>query len=198
MSEEYIDTGRREQKLKTRDRIIKNAQKFLNKGQDFTLEDVAKQAGLSRATVYRYYSSVEVLATEAGIDLNIDSPEVIFESLKDLPIEEIILGIQDYFNRFTLENEPAFRKFLSVVIPTESPESKRGARRNRTLQIAFKDNDLDIDKADIENLINIAPVLMGMEPIIVTKDVCRLDDQESLELLQWGLKMILQGMLNPK
>lgn len=198
MKEKYINTGRKKQKLKTRNQILASAQNFLNKGQSFTLEDVAKEAGLSRATVYRYYSNVEVLSVEAGLDLNTDSPEAIVKGLKGLPVEEIILGIQDYYNRFTIDNEAAFRKFLSVVISAESPESKRGARRKRALQIVFTENKLSLEKSDRENLANIATVLMGMEALIVTKDVCRLNDQESLELLQWGLKMILRGVLNKK
>lgn len=194
MKEKYLNTGRKKQKQKTRNQILASAQRFFNNGQSFTLEDVAKDAGLSRATVYRYYSNVEVLSVEAGLDLNVDPPEVVVERLKDLPIEEIILGIQDYYNRFTIDNETAFRKFLSVVIPTDAPEKKRGARRSRAMRLALHEAKTNLKLSEIDKLTHIATVLMGIEAIIVTKDVCRLSDESSLESLRWGLEMILKGL----
>lgn len=194
MKEKYIDSGRKKQKQKTRNRILASAQRFLNKGQGFTLEDVAREAGLSRATVYRYYSNVEVLSAEAGLDLNVNSPEAIVESLEGLPIQEMILGIQDYFNRFTIDNEAAFRKFLSVVIPADAAEGQRGARRSQAVRLAFREAGTSLEPSEIDKLTHIATVLMGIEPLIVTKDVCRLSDQASLESLRWGLEMILKGV----
>ena len=194
MSNEYLATGRSKQKQKTRYKILASAQKYLGQGQDFTLEDVAQEAGVSRATVYRYYSSVEVLSVEAGLDLNIDSPETIVENFKGLPIEEQILGIQDYINRFTIANEATFRKFISVVLTSESPESKRGARRARALRLALQNAEVGLSPLETEKFIHIATLMMGMEALIVSKDVCRLSNEAALESLQWGLKMILKGI----
>lgn len=194
MKNKYIDTGRKQQKLKTRSRILAGAQKLLGRGAHFALEDVATESGVSRATIYRYYSSVEVLAAEAVLDLNTKDPEAIYEDLKDLPMQEMILGLQDYYNRFALANEPAFRKYLSVAIATDSPGIKRGARRNRAMDIILKAHQSGLKKKDVKKLICIASLLMGMEALIVTKDVCRLDDQESLDVLKWGMEMILKGL----
>ncbi|CAN0601537.1 unnamed protein product, partial [Ectocarpus sp. 12 AP-2014] len=65
MNDDYINTGRKNQKQETRDKIIESAQYFLNKGIEFNLEDVAGRTGVSRATIYRYYSNVQILAEEA-------------------------------------------------------------------------------------------------------------------------------------
>ena len=194
MKEKYVDTGRKKQKLKTRAKILASAQSFLLKGEEFSLEDVAEHAGISRATVYRYYSKVEFLAFEAGLDLNTEKPEAVYEKLQHLNTEEAILGIQDHYNRFTIENEPALRKYLSLVITGRGTGKKRGARRKKALDIALKQNDLKLSKDEIGKLSIIATVLMGMEPVIITKDVCHLDNQKSLEILEWGLKMVLRGI----
>ena len=196
MNNEYLDSGRRNQKLKTRNLICAAAQEFLNEGRNFTLEDVANKAGLSRATVYRYYSSVEVLSTEAVLDLNVQSPENLVQSLEGLPLEDTILGIQDYFNQFTIENEAVFRKFLSIAIRKDIPQSKRGARRPKALQLAIQQRHSALTPGDAKNLIHVATVLMGMEAMIVTKDVCQLDDQDSLSTLRWGLEMMIKGIFN--
>lgn len=195
MNEKYVDTGRISQKLKTRSKIIKSAQDFLAKGQSFTLEDVASASGVSRATVYRYYSSLEALSAEVALDLNFKTPAEMYEQHKHLPLQEMILSIQDYINHFSIDNEAAFRKFLSVVIAGEAPESKRGARRVSVLRMVMQNGKFDIENPEVKNLIHIATLLMGMEAFIVTKDVCRLGDQESIDVLKWGLDKILQATL---
>lgn len=195
MSEKYVDTGRINQKLKTRNKIIKGAQEFLAKGLAFTLEDVASASGVSRATVYRYYSNVEAVAAEAALDLNIESSERIFEQYQHLPLKEALLGIQHHINRFTISNEATLRKFLSVIIAGEAPEAKRGARRVSVLSMALQDQNLDPKQLEVKNLIHITTLLMGMEAFIVAKDVCHLGDQESMDVLRWGLEKVLQAVL---
>jgi len=198
MNKEYISTGRKEQKLKTRENILSSAQKLLAKGNNFTLEDVAEDASISRATIYRYYSNVEVLAAEAGLDLNTKSPEVIYEALQDLDLPSVILGVQDYFNHLAIDNESAFRKYLSVVITSSTATGQRGGRRNKTIELTLTKDSGALNQKEMENLSNIASVLMGIEPIVVTKDVCRLNNNESLELLKWGLELILKGLFASK
>lgn len=195
MNEKYVDTGRINQKLKTRSRIIKSAQQFLEQGQSFTLEDVASASGVSRATIYRYYSNLEALAAEVALDLSFKTPTEMYEQHKHLPLQEMILNIQDYINRFSIDNEAAFRKFLSVVIAGEAPESKRGARRVSVLRMVLQNGKLDIENPEVKNLIHIATLLMGMEAFIVAKDVCRLGDQESMDVLKWGMEKLLQAVL---
>lgn len=196
MNKEYINTGRANQKQETRDRILKSAQYFLKKGADFNLEDVAQKTGVSRATIYRYFSNVEILAAEASLDINTLSPEVVFQKFQEMSLEERILGIQDYFNILALENENAFRKYLSVVLVSNSSEIKRGARRQKTLRLALKDADLAEDEK--EDLANLFTILMGIEPLIVTKDVSGLSNKEAMRLMTWGMKLILKSYFESK
>ena len=109
MNKNYVSTGRTNQKLETRSKILVSAQYFLNKGQEFNLEDIAKRTGISRATVYRYFSNVDILAAEAGLDISVKSPETIFENLKAVNLEDRVLEIQDYYNTLTLSHEKLFR-----------------------------------------------------------------------------------------
>lgn len=51
-----------------------------------------------------------------------------------------------------------------------------------------------LPKEQYERLINIASVLMGIDALIVTKDVCGLSNDESSELLKWGMQMIIKGI----
>ncbi len=195
MNEKYIDTGRTNQKQETRDKLLKGAQHFLKKGETFNLEDVAKRSGVSRATVYRYYSNVEVLTTEASLDITTLSSEDILQGLQDKNLEEKVMGIQDYFNSLALDNEHAFRKYLSAVLAPSSIETKRGARRIKALALALENENIPAkQKSDLTILL---ALLMGIEPLIVTKDVANLNNRESVRLLKWGMDLILKGYRTP-
>lgn len=192
MNNEYLKKGRTNQKLETREKILSSAQNFMNNGKRFTLEDVAKMAGVSRATVYRYYSNIDVLSAEAGLNIKTKSPDSIYKSLQDLDIKDQLLGMQEYYNKLAIEHEAAFRNYLSIILSSDSQQNKRGARRTRTLQMALEETNLS--KEEITNLRNLFTVLMGIEPLIVTKDVCGLNNNQSMDLLKWGMELILKGI----
>ena len=190
MKDDYFQSGRVKQKLGTRNQILRGTQELLKEGKEITLEDVAKKAGVSRATIYRYYSNKEVLAMEAGLDLSTKAPETLMEGYQNLDLEQSLLEIQEYYNTLTVTHENAFRKYLGAILSSNSVE-KRGARRVKTLNLALKSSSLS--SKEKEDLANLLTVLMGIEPMIVTKDVAGLSNKKSKELLRWGVELILKG-----
>jgi len=195
MSKQYIQKGRKTQKLKTRDKILRSTQKLLEKNKDISLEDVAKEADISRATIYRYYSSIDVLAAEAVLNLNTKSSEDLFDEVAGKNLEEAILSIQDYYNQLTIDNESGFRKYMSVVLNNDHSDKMRGARRKKSLLMLLENKAQHMSAQNKENLANIATVLMGVEAFVVTKDVCGLNNEESKKLLNWGMERLLESIL---
>ena len=104
----------------------------------------------------------------------------------------VVKAIQQYYNVLALNNEEAFRTYVSIAMTNNDSKIKRGARRKKTLQLALE--RADIPETEKNNLINFLTVIMGIEPIVVTKDVCNLNNSESKEVLSWGLEMILKGL----
>ena len=197
MSNISLDTGRSEQKQKTRRKILDTTKDLLHKGEKLSLEDVAKASKISRATIYRYFSNIDILCSEASLDIFTLSTETIFQEIKHLPIIERILYIQNYFNDLAINNEPAFRKYLSIYLNEDASikkESLRGSRRTAALKLALIPYKSDLDPAIYNHIINVSTSLMGIEPIITTKDVCCLDSEEAKESLAWGLKIILSSI----
>ena len=195
MNKQYIQKGRKTQKLKTRDKILRSTQKLLEKNKDISLEDVAKEADISRATIYRYYSSIDVLAAEAVLDLNTKSSEDLYDEVAGKDLEEAILSMQDYYNQLTIDNESGFRKYMSVVLNNNQSDKMRGARRKKSLMMLLENKAQQLSAEDKENLANIATVLMGVEAFVVTKDVCGLNNEDSKKLLNWGLEKLLESIL---
>jgi AcrR family transcriptional regulator len=195
MKDKYIASGRQKQKLQTRQNILETARQFLAHGTDYTLEDVAKEANISRATIYRYYSNVDLLSAEAVLDIQASTPELVYRGLKSIGVSEKLIEIQDYYNTLTLNNEAAFRKYLSIVVNDSTADGVRGGRRVETIQMALAEEHIPFSKKEAQLLVSVASVLMGVESIVVTKDICGLSDAGAKKTLQWGLEMILKGML---
>ena len=194
MKNEYLSKGRTGQKQKTREKILQAAKELQGDGVEFSLEKVAQAAGISRATIYRYYSNKDILSAEAVLDMRTQTPEQILSEFPQADLETTLLGIQRYYNTLAIKNERAFRKYLSVILNPENPVSVRGARRIRTLSEAVEGRNHNISEEDQEKLVYIATLMMGIEAFIVTRDVCQLDEDTSEEILQWGLKTLIRGL----
>lgn len=191
---EHLAFGRREQKLNTRSKILMAANHLLEKGEGLTMENIAREAQISRATVYRYYSNVDSLSTELVLQLNVPNTETMVKEFEVEEMNKALLGIQETYLKFILENEAASRKFLGAVLSSADSKLERGKNRLKALQAYFNSKEVNLNKDQIQKLIHIAVLLMGIESIIVSKDVCGLSDKKSKETLSWGLEMILKGI----
>jgi len=191
-----IKTGRVVQKEKTKSTILKVAKELLRKEKSITLDDVAAKANISRATIYRYYSNVDLLTMEASLEISHKSPDDFYEEVKEKNFEDRILYIQEQYNTIAQQNETVFRRYLSSVLAESitSKEKLRGARRVTSLTKALRSFENEVDGDVLTKLTHSASVLMGIDALIVCKDVCNLDNQEANETLQWTLKMILKGI----
>lgn len=197
MKNEYLKKGRKEQKQKTRDKILQAAHRLQQGGGEFSLEKVAELAGVSRATIYRYYSNKDVLSAEAVLDMRTLSPDQILANLEDASLEEVFLGVQEYYNELSIENERPFRRYLSVILDEDNQVNVRGARRVRTLTTALERHQAPLSGEDKRNLIYISTLMMGIEALIVSKDVCQLGEQETRDVLAWGMKTLFKGIFCP-
>jgi AcrR family transcriptional regulator len=191
-----ITKGRVKQKLQTRLEILSAAKELMQKEKKVTLEDVAKKAKISRATMYRYFSNIDLLFTEATLDIHHKSSEQIFKEVKDLSFTERFFYIQKHYNELAQKNETLFRRYLSSVLSESivSNQPLRGARRMKSLNLALEPYKETLSEETFKKLVTIASVLMGIDSLIICKDVCNLNNEESDNTLKWALGMILKGI----
>lgn len=196
MNKLSLNQGRVGQKLKTRTRILQAAKKLMRKKERITLEDIAESAEVSRATIYRYFSNVDILVTEASLDIHHTTPEDLSSDLEGLDLEDKILELQTHYNSLAQRHETSFRRYLSAVL-NESIVSKRkirGSRRIDALNLSLAEYRKVLNKEDFEHLINLLALLMGIDALLVTKDVCSLNNAQSDQMLKWAIKQILAGL----
>ena len=191
-----LKKGRVDQKNKTRTRILKAAKILMSKNRTISLEEVADKAKVSRATIYRYFPNIDLLCTEASLDIHYLSPAILSEKVKGRPLDKQILYIQNYYNQLAQDHELIFRRYLSTVLNESIILKKkiRGARRVDAMTLVLDSFKKDMTKKELDNLKNIASILMGIEPLIVAKDVCGLTNEEANNTLKWGIEMILKGI----
>ena len=84
--------GRPNQRTRTRKDLLQAAARLLKQGRTPTLDEVAEEALVSRATVYRYFPSVEALLVETAVDVAVPEPGELFrdETSRD-PVARLLL-----------------------------------------------------------------------------------------------------------
>ena len=196
MKDQFLKEGRINQKLQTRSEILKSAQILLNKERQITLEKVAEHAGISRATIYRYFSNIELLTTEALLHTHFLRPDELQKKVEGMSMEETVHALQQHYNVISQEHELVFRRYLSVTLKESiiSKKKLRGARRVEALKLALKPFEGLLRKEDHNRLIHISTLLMGIDALLVCKDVCELNNDEANELLEWALDLILRNV----
>lgn len=196
MKDQFLKEGRVNQKLQTRSEILNSAQILLNKEPQITLEKVAEHAGISRATIYRYFSNIELLTTEALLHTHFLSPDELQLKVEGLTMEKTVHALQQHYNTISQEHELVFRRYLSVTLKESiiSKKKLRGARRVEALKLALKPFEGILSKEDHKRLIHVSTLLMGIDALLVCKDVCELNAEEANKLLEWALDLILAGV----
>ena len=193
---------RANQKARTREAIIKAAQGLRADGIEPTIEQAAERARVSRATAYRYFPTKEALQVElADIVPSVRPVDAALESLSGDDLERRLLRLVDTFNPIALADQEHYRTAVRVYQDIwlrsrrngdEAPLVREG-RRMRWLNQALA--PLDGHAPQHGRLKAALALTLGIESIIVMKDVCRLDDDESLDVLRWAATALLRAGL---
>ena len=77
--------GRPNQRRRTRKDLLQAASRLMKQGHQPSLEEIAEEALVSRATAYRYFPSVEALLLEASFDVAIPEAGDLFPAHGDGP-----------------------------------------------------------------------------------------------------------------
>ncbi len=189
------ESGRVQQKNRTRRELLVAARELLEQGRTPTIPDVADHAGISRATAYRYYSSIDTLTQEAVLDGLADGISAISGSGGgDLAgrVEQLVDRVLDY----VLANEALFRAYLRNVVAAEDRPS-RGARRVAWLDAAYGVDSSRLSRQMLRRLTGALSLITGIEGVVVAKDVCRYDDDETRALFRWIAAAVLRAALQP-
>jgi AcrR family transcriptional regulator len=108
-----VERGERpNQKRRTRKDLLQAAARLMREGRQPTLEEVAAEAMVSRATAYRYFPGVEALLLEASLDVAVPEPEELFADGATSDAVARLERVDTMLHDVVLANEPALRTML--------------------------------------------------------------------------------------
>ncbi|MCW2685139.1 MAG: TetR/AcrR family transcriptional regulator [Mycobacterium sp.] len=85
----------------------------MKQGRKLTLEEVAGEAQVSRATAYRYFSSIDALLAEGPIDGAVPDPDDLFRDASlDDPVERLV-RVETALHDMIAANELSLRLMLA-------------------------------------------------------------------------------------
>ena len=200
VSRDQIETrGRVNQKLRTRAALLGAARELVAQGRMPTLSEVADAAMVSRATAYRYFPTLEALLVEVPLDRDAPTPASLFgKGAPDDPEERVVL-VQHALYDLARDHEAEFRIFLRSSL-TRSPgdegaarEPLRGARRDALLTEALAPLAEELPPDEVERLKAALAMLVGVESMIVLRDVMRLPHDDARRLGEWAVRQLIRA-----
>jgi AcrR family transcriptional regulator len=184
---------REAQRRRTRQAIVRAAARLLERGERPSLDEVAAEAEVSRATAYRYFPGLDALLSEAAIDALVPEPG---DLLADAPhdVSQRLELVDDTLDRACREREVPLRLMLARTL--ERSVQPGGAltplRQNRRVPLIEQALAPLGDAYDVR-LIPALAMVMGTEGLIALKDVVGLDEAQSRVVRQWAIAALLKA-----
>ncbi|AQT81719.1 TetR family transcriptional regulator [Mycolicibacterium litorale] len=188
-------SGRHNQRARTRKDLLEAASRLLRQGCRITVEDVAAQAQVSRATAYRYFPNAEMLIVEATLDWAMPDAGELFARASDDPVERLE-RLDEALTDMMAANEPAFRVMLAQSLQRSTDTGDYPVRQNR--RAALIDAALaparDQFRPDaLEALASALAVMIGTESMVAFTDVLQLPATRAREVRRWAIRALVEA-----
>jgi AcrR family transcriptional regulator len=181
-------------------RLLSEAVALVRRGRIPSVAEVAKSAGVSRATAYRYFPSRSKLVSS-----------VIAEALAPVrravpqqgdPKQRLHELLDRTYSRFK-EYEPHMRAALQLALEHQSLEAAglleeepfRRGQRTEILATTILPLKKKLSKNTHDRLLKALAVVYGIEPMVILKDICGASDRETEAVVRWMMDALVDAAL---
>jgi AcrR family transcriptional regulator len=191
----YEQTGRHQQKARTRDALVSATRELLAQGVTPTVEEAAAAAGISRTTAYRYFPNQRSLLLAAHPEIQQQS--LLPEDAPDDPRARLDLVMQA-FTRITVEWEPQLRTSLRLSLEPASDADQPLLRQGRAIGwiedalAPLRETNPNIDVHRLAVAIRSAT---GIEALVWLTDIAGLSRDEATDLMRSSAHALLEAAL---
>ena len=198
MTDSGVDSdkiGRPNQRQRTRKDLLEATARLVREGRTPTLEEVAENALVSRATAYRYFTGIEPLLVEAALDIAFPSEQVLGDSAD--PVERLIRA-EEAVAAMVRVNAASLRAMLahSVQRDPDSPLVRQN-RRSPLIEAALAPARGDFDPEALKRLEAALALIVGTESMIVFTDVLEIDEDEASRVKRWMIRALVAAARRP-
>lgn len=191
--------GRPNQRRRTRKDLLQAATRLVRQGRKPSLEEIAEEAMVSRATVYRYFPKADALLLEAALDVVTPDADALFGRAPNEDAVARVERVDDALHEMVLANEAQLRTMLVHSLQRgigDSGEDAVPARQNRRsplIEAALAPVRKQFKPAALKHLMHALALVVGTEAMVVCKDVLQLDDAESRKMKRWAIRALVEA-----
>jgi len=189
--------GRSNQLRRTRKDLLQAAARLTRQGRNPSLEDIAEEAMVSRATAYRHFPDLSALLIEASLDIATPQAQALFRSgLPDDPVSRLE-RVDEAFHTMILDNERALRLMLmhslerSLRNGDDNGLPARQNRRTPLIEAALEPARQQFKPAALKTLSQALALVIGTEGMVVLKDVLQLGDADARRVKRWAIRALV-------
>lgn len=192
------------QKARTRTAIVDAAAAILRQGRQPTVTEAAAAAGVHRATAYRYFPTPQSLLADTALRAGTPDERDVFEGVDPRdPLALIDAAVRE-IGEFMFREEAMFRNIVRVTVDrwfdeqdrdVPDPDAIRQTVRFRWIDHALAPLEATIEPHDLRRLRLALTLVFGAEALITTRDVCRLEPDEALEVMRWAATTLVQSVI---
>jgi AcrR family transcriptional regulator len=193
-------TARVNQKARTRQAIVRAAGTLLARGAKPSLDEIAAEARVSRATAYRYFPGLDALLSEAAVDLLVPEAGDLFGSQAPDDACERLALVDEAFDTACREREAPLRLMLARMLERSIGRSAdepplRQNRRAPLLSEALAPLAPRLGPARTERLAQALAMIVGTEGFIALNDVVGLDREHARAVRHWAIDALVAAAL---
>jgi len=166
-----------------------------------TVAAVAERAGVSRATAYRYFVSNDAVTVWATRPMTAGpgGPETPTTSEPEAPGDRAARLVRDH-GVWAFEHERELRALLALSLAPDA-EQRGMSRRGRMRRAQWIEDGLlkhlpdNITAEDRTRLTAALTPLFGSDVVVWTHDAAELDQEQSLDLIAWIARTLVEATL---
>jgi AcrR family transcriptional regulator len=184
--------------LRARKDLLQAAARLTKSGGKPTMDEVAKEALISRATAYRYFKNIDALLLEAPLDEAVGTPELMFEGDDSTDPEKRVVAAEAAMHELAYRNEAQLRVMLANSIGRDAVAPGTPVRQNRRsdlIDAALATSKERFSPANYKMLRAALAIIFGTESMIVCQDVLGIDEKTARKVKSWAVRALVRAAL---
>jgi AcrR family transcriptional regulator len=190
----YEQSGRVNQKARTRQALIDAARELLARGVVPTMEGAAAAASVSRTTAYRYFPTVRALLIAAYP--HIEQRSLLGPHPPADPVERLKIVAENHMRRI-LANEAQMRSVLRLSLegirPPELPMHQ--GLRTAWVEDALAPLRGKMPQEDLQRLVHGIGATLGIEAFVYLTDIAKVSREEAAAIIRSNALALLRSAM---